>query len=160
MTLTPTPIPRPLDALVDPAWLDEHLDDPAVRIVEVDVSPARYTEGHIRNAVLWDVYRDLKDADYRPVDRAAVRTLLERSGISPESTVVLYGYAPALGVWLLELQGHRDARILDCDRDAWRRAGRSWTELPSTPAPSRYPTAVADDRIRADRTMVEEAIGD
>jgi thiosulfate/3-mercaptopyruvate sulfurtransferase len=164
MTLTPTTTttetPAPVAVLVDPAWLDEHIDDPAVRIVEVDVSPTGYTDGHIRNAVLWDVYRDLKDADYRLIDRGAVQALLEASGITPDTTVVFYGYAPAMGVWLLELQGHRDARILDCGRDAWRRSGGAWTDVSATPVRSRYPLAAEDDRIRADRAMVESAIAD
>jgi thiosulfate/3-mercaptopyruvate sulfurtransferase len=158
--MTRPPTQTTLEALVDPRWLDQHVDDPAVRIVEIDVSPAAYTQGHIKNAVLWDVYRDLKDPDYQLVDRSAVEALLERSGITPDSTVVFYGYAPAMGVWLLELHGHRDARILDCGRDAWQQAGRSWTDAPSTPAPSRYPLTAAEDRIRADRSAVAAAIGD
>src|SRR5579862_3432693 len=101
-------------ALVDPAWLALHLDDPNVRVVEVDVSATAYNDWHIDGAVLWDIYSDLKDGDYRPVDRAAVERLIDRSGIGPRTTVVFYGYAPALGVWLLALHGHRDARVLNC----------------------------------------------
>ena len=55
----------PDGVLVDPAWLERHLHDPAVRVVEVDVSPAAYDDGHIEGAVLWNVYADLKDADYQ-----------------------------------------------------------------------------------------------
>ena len=82
-----------------------HLHDPAVRVVEVDVSRSGYDEWHIPGAVHWDVYRDLKDAEYRTVDAAATERLLARSGIDPDSTVVFYGYAPALGFWLLKLYG-------------------------------------------------------
>ena len=154
-----TPTQMSLDALVDPAWLADHLDDPNVRVVEIDVSPVGYDEGHIRNAVLWNVYRDLKDAEYRLVDRAGVQALLERSGITPGSTVVFYGYAPAMGVWLLELNGHVDARILDCGREAWRAGGRPWTDAVPRPAASRYPLGAEHDHIRADRWDVEAAIG-
>ena len=100
--------------LVEPAWLEAHLDDPRVRVVEVDVSAAAYDDGHIDGAVLWNIYQDLKDSDYRPVETAALERLLDRSGIRPETTVVFYGYAPALGLWLMKLHGHADARILDC----------------------------------------------
>ncbi len=103
--------------LVDPQWLHDHLADPHVRVVEVDVSPAAYDDWHIEGAVLWNIYRDLKDADYRLVGTAALEPLLARSGIRPDSTVVFYGYAPALGFWLMKLYGHRDVRILDCCRD-------------------------------------------
>src|SRR6478736_6900094 len=106
------------DALVEPTWLAAHLDDPGMRVIEVDVSPAAYDTGHIDGAILWNVYRDLKDADYRTIDRQAVEELLGRSGIDQQSTVVFYGYAPALGFWLLKLYGHRVVRILDSGRQA------------------------------------------
>jgi hypothetical protein len=53
-------------------------------------------------AVLWDIYRDLKDADYRLIGTAATMSLLARSGIGPCSVVVFHGYAPALGFWLMK----------------------------------------------------------
>src|ERR1700731_1003694 len=84
--------------LVDPAWLAAHLGDPDLRVVEVDVSPAAYDDWHIDGAVLWNVYRDLKDADYRLVDAAALERLVTGAGITADSTVVFYGYAPAMGV--------------------------------------------------------------
>src|ERR1700760_1902996 len=83
------------EVLVDPEWLQAHLSDPRVRVVEVDVSPAAYDDWHIDGAVLWNVYADLKDAGYRTADSAAVERLVTRSGIGPDSTVVFYGYAPA-----------------------------------------------------------------
>src|SRR6202044_1367082 len=91
------------DVLVDTGWLAAHLHDPAVRIVEVDVSRAGYDDWHIDGAVLWNVYADLKDADYRTVGTAALERLVARSGIGPDSTVVFHGYAPALGFWLMKL---------------------------------------------------------
>ena len=122
--------------LVDPAWLERHLHDPAVRVVEVDVSPAAYNDGHIEGAVLWNVYADLKDADYRLADAAAVQRLVTRSGIGPDSTVVFYGYAPAMGFWLMKLYGHADVRILNCSRDIWRSGERPWSaSAPDRPSP-------------------------
>ena len=108
--------------LVDPVWLAGHLGDPDVRVIEVNVSPAAYNDWHIDGAVLWNIYADVKDAGYRTVGTAALEQLMERSGIGPDSTVVFYGYAPALGLWLMRLYGHRDVRILDCSRDTWRPA--------------------------------------
>src|SRR6201987_4318050 len=120
-------------ALVDPQWLEAHLDDPRVRVVEVDVGPAAYDDWHIDGAVLWNVYADLKDADYRTADSAAVERLVARSGIGPDSTVVFYGYAPALGLWLMTLYGHPDVGILDCSRDTWRAVGSPWSTAASEP---------------------------
>jgi thiosulfate/3-mercaptopyruvate sulfurtransferase len=91
------------EMLVDAEWLEVHLSDPGVRVVEVDVSAAAYNDWHIDGAVLWNIYSDLKDADYRLVGAAALQRLVTDSGIDGDSTVVFYGYAPALGVWLLKL---------------------------------------------------------
>jgi thiosulfate/3-mercaptopyruvate sulfurtransferase len=74
--------------LVDPGWLEAHLHDPSVRVVEVDVSAAGYGEWHVDGATAWNVYADLKDADYQLITAPEVRRLFERSGIGPDTTVV------------------------------------------------------------------------
>ena len=147
------------DLLVDPGWLAARLHDPAVRVVEVDVSRAAYDQWHIDQAVLWNVYADLRDADYRPVDDAAVGRLLARSGIRPDMTVVLYGYAPAMGLWLMKLYGHQDVKILDCSRDTWHAEGYPCSGTPAGPAVTSYPLPGQDRRLRADHAEVRGAIG-
>ena len=146
-------------ALVRAEWLEAHLRDPAVRVVEVDVSRRAHDEWHIDGAVLWDVYRDLKDADYRLIDTAATERLLARSGIGPGSTVVFYGYAPALGFWLMKLYGHQDVRVLDCSRDAWRDEGHPVSSQPSEPAAAGYVLPGPDPRLQAGHSAVRDAIG-
>ena len=148
------------DVLVSADWLEAHLHDPAVRVVEIDVSRLAYDEWHIDGAVLWNVYSDLKDADYRLVDAAAVSQLLARSGIGPDSTVVCYGYAPPMGFWLMKLYGHADVRILDCSRDAWQASGRRTSSTPAEPMAGRYALPAEDKRLRADHAAVRDAIAD
>ena len=151
---------RRADVLVGPDWLEEHLDDSRVRLVEVDVSATAYNEGHIPGAVLWNVYSDLKDSEYRLLDAAAMQRLLVRTGIDPRSTVVFYGYAPALAFWLLKLYRHADVRVLDCSRGAWMDDERPWTTDAPTPKPTtRYPLTGPDATIRADYSTVRAAIG-
>jgi thiosulfate/3-mercaptopyruvate sulfurtransferase len=145
-------------ALADPQWLQDHLGDPAVRVVEVDVSPAAYKDGHVDGAVLWNIYSDLKDANYQLVGADALEQLMERSGIGPDSTVVFYGYAPALGLWLMKLYGHRDVRILNCSRDSWRAAGRPWSTTASSAATGSFHLGNQDSAIRADWIAVRDAI--
>jgi thiosulfate/3-mercaptopyruvate sulfurtransferase len=140
-------------------WLAAHLHDPLVRVVEVDVSPAAYNDGHIDGAVLWDIYGDLKDADYRTVGTGALQRIITRSGIGPQSTVVFYGYAPALGLWLMRLYGHRDVRILDCSRDLWRADGYPWATAASQPPPGTLLLGAEDPGVRADQATVLDAIG-
>jgi thiosulfate/3-mercaptopyruvate sulfurtransferase len=159
VTSTPVPEPAAAGVLVSPAWLQARLHDPAVRVVEVDVSRAAYNDWHIDGAVLWNIYADLRDAEYLPVPALAVQRLLERSGIAPHTTVVFYGYGPAMGLWLMKLYGHADARILDCSRDTWRGEGRPASSMATEPAPASYPLADPDARLRAGHAAVLGAIG-
>jgi thiosulfate/3-mercaptopyruvate sulfurtransferase len=144
--------------LVEPEWLLAHLHDPGVRVVEVDVSPDAHDGGHVEGAVLWNIYRDLKDADYAFVGPGAFADLVRRSGIGADSTVVLYGYAPAMGLWLLRLFGHRDVRILDCSRAEWERVGGPMTTAATIVTPTRYELTDERAELRADRRCVERAI--
>ena len=147
------------EVLVSAQWLEAHLHDPGVRVVEVDVSRLAYDEWHIDGAVLWNIYADLKDADYRLVDAAAVQRLLDRGGIRPDSTVVCYGYGPAMGFWLMKLYGHADVRILDCSRDTWRDEGRPRSSSAVEPPAARYTLPGEDGLVRADHAAVRGAIG-
>src|SRR5579872_5709731 len=159
-TAVSTPRPGTGDqVLVDAAWLQAHLADPRVRVVEVDVSAAAYDDWHIDGAVLWNIYADLKDADYRLAGTAALQRLVARSGIGPDSTVVFYGYAPAQGLWLMKLYGHPDVRILDCSRDTWRAGGHPWSTDTSEQPADGYRLDGEDYRVRADRVAVQDAIG-
>jgi len=139
------------EVLVRPEWLQAHLSDPHVRVVEVDVSTAAYDDWHIDGAVLWNIYADLKDADYRLAGTTALERLVARSGIGPDSTVVFYGYAPALGLWLMKLYGHRDVRILDCSRDTWRAAGYAWSTTATKPPTGGFCLGGEDACLRAGR---------
>jgi thiosulfate/3-mercaptopyruvate sulfurtransferase len=148
------------DVLVDAPWLEEHLHDPGLRLIEIDVNATAYDRGHIEGAVLWNVYRNLKDGNYQLVDTAAVQKLIAGSGIAPDSTVVFYGCGPAMGFWLMKLYGHTDVHVLDCSRDTWQEAGRPWTTEVPAPATTDYRLPDQDERLRADRTRIQSAIDD
>ena len=128
----------------EPAWLAEHLTDPDIRVVEVDVSRAAYEQGHIPGAVLWNAYTDLHHADYSPLDRREFEELLSRSGLAPDATIVFYGYGPSLGFWLVKAYGHERALILHDTREGWRDAGRPWTTDIPRPVTSPYPLPEAE----------------
>jgi len=147
------------NALVEADWLEVHLDDPALRVVEVDVSPKSYAEGHLPGAVFWDIYKTLKDATYRLVDQETLAKIFSASGIGPDTKVVFYGYGPALGYWLLKHYRHADAAILNMSKQRWREEGRPWTSEVAQPAPVRYDLPSPDDALRASQPAVEAAIG-
>jgi thiosulfate/3-mercaptopyruvate sulfurtransferase len=124
-----------MNALVDAGWIGAHLDDPAVRIVEVDVSRAAYEQGHIPGAVLWNAYADLRHPDYSPIGRVELERLLSRSGLTPETTVVFYGYGAHLGYWLMTSLGHERVALMDGPREHWQGA---WSLEAPAPAPTSY----------------------
>ena len=139
-TPRPTPSDR-VEPLVDAAWLGRHLHDAGVRVVEVDVNDQAYNEGHIEGAVLWNVYADLKDDQYRTLDRDAFAALCAKSGIDEDTVVVFYGYAPALGFWLLELAGHRNTKVLNASRSTWQQLGLPWSTASPRPVPTTFDAA-------------------
>ncbi len=154
-----TPSQGRQEATIDVPWLAAHVGDPAIRVVEVDVSRAAYDQGHIPGATHWDAYVDLRDAAYQPVQPLELQQLLSRSGITPETTIVFYGYAAQLGFWLVKAHGHRDVRMLIGPREQWSAGGQRWTaELPKLKE-SVYPLPIVDAGILASREAVEGAIG-
>ncbi|HEX3264895.1 MAG TPA: sulfurtransferase [Candidatus Limnocylindrales bacterium] len=111
-------------ALVDAAWAQQHLDDPNVRFVEVDVDTAAYAESHIPGAVGWNWTSQLSDGIRRDVaSRDDFTGLLRAAGIGPDTTIVLYGdnnnWFAAWAYWQLKLFGWEDVRILDGGRKHW-----------------------------------------
>lgn len=126
------------DMRVDVSFVAAHLEDPTIRIVEVDVSPTAYRAGHIPGAILWNAYADLRHADYRPVSAADVLELLRRSGVSVDTTIIFCGYAAHLGLWLLKSHGHDQVRLLDGPRERWKHASWDWTTEIPAPRQSLY----------------------
>jgi thiosulfate/3-mercaptopyruvate sulfurtransferase len=146
------------DARVDAAWIASHIDDPSVRFVEIDVSAAAYNAGHIPGAVLWNAYTDLRHSEYRPVSAVELRDLLRKSGVTPDMTVVFYGYGAHLGFWLLKSHGHDRVRLMDGSREQWKTVGQNWSTDVPTPARSQYVLA-AQDAFFSSKEDVQEMIG-
>ncbi|MFL5721868.1 MAG: sulfurtransferase [Chloroflexota bacterium] len=124
------------DVLVDADWALEHIDDPNVRFVEVDVDTAAYDEGHIPGAVAWNWTSQLSDGLRRDiVGREELQELLRASGIGPGTTIVLYGdnnnWFAAWAYWQLKLFGLDNLRILNGGRKLWVAQGlRTSTDVP------------------------------
>lgn len=153
------------DVLVSADWAREHLDDPSVRFVEVDVDTTSYTQSHLPGAVGWDWTSQLADGIRRDLaSREDFSALLSRSGIGPDTTVVLYGdnnnWFAAWAYWQLKLFGHRDVRILDGGRRYWLDNGLPLTiDVPAHPA-TEYRLPEPDFAFRAFRDDVLSRLGD
>jgi thiosulfate/3-mercaptopyruvate sulfurtransferase len=150
--------------LVDADWVEAHLNDPNVVIVEVDEDTSAYDKGHIRNAVKLDWKKDLQDPVRRDfVDKATFERLMSERGISNDHTVVLYGgnnnWFAAYAYWYFKLYGHRDVKLLDGGRKKWELESRELTqEVPARPRTT-YVAKDPDTSIRAFRDEVVNAIG-
>ena len=152
------------DVLVDADWVEAHLDDPEVVIVEVDEDTSAYDKGHIRNAIKLDWRKDLQDPVRRDfVDKAGFEALMSERGIANDHTVVLYGgnnnWFAAYAYWYFKLYGHEKVRLLDGGRKKWELDSRELvTEVPERPK-TNYVAKEQDTSIRAFRDEVVDAIG-
>jgi thiosulfate/3-mercaptopyruvate sulfurtransferase len=117
------------DALVETTWLAERIDDPSIRIVEVDEDVTAYRKGHLPGAVQWNWFGDLHDPLRREfIDQAGLTRLLGRSGVGPDMTVVLYGgnnnWFASYAYWLLKYLGFDRVKLLNGGRQKWELESR------------------------------------
>lgn len=153
--------------LVDPDWLQAHLNDPKVRIIALNwTDSTNFDAGHIPGAIYWDWKEMLWDPQTR--DFPDARTFADRcsaAGIANDTTVVFYG-DPAVQFgtyawWVFKYCGHKDARVLNGARKRWELEGRPLTAERSKIAPAQYTpnTASGNAAMRAMRDEVLAAIG-
>ena len=147
------------EVLVTTEWAAEHLNDPKVRFVEVDVDTSAYDQGHIAGAVGWNWQTQLQDNVRRDlIERAALEKLLSESGISNDTTIILYGdnnnWFAAYAFWQLKLNSHNDVRLLNGGRKKWAEEKRELTTAPAKVTPASYKVAGTDESIRAKRDTV------
>ena len=152
------------DVLVDADWVESHLDDPDVVLVEVDEDTTAYDKGHIRNAIKLDWKKDLQDPVRRDfVDRHGFEQLMSERGIGNDDTVILYGgnnnWFAAYAYWYFRLYGHSNVKLLDGGRKKWELESREMvTAVPERPQTS-YRATEQDSSLRALRDEVVNSIG-
>jgi len=151
-------------ALVTADWVEEHLADPSIVLVEVDEDAEAYDKGHIAGAVKLDWKVDLQDGvrhDF--ISKEKLEALLSAKGIGTDDTIVFYGgnnnWFAAYAFWYLAYYGHKNLRLLDGGRKKWELDSRELTdEVPTRPATT-YTAQEPNDQIRAFRDEVISAIG-
>jgi thiosulfate/3-mercaptopyruvate sulfurtransferase len=152
------------DVLVDTDWVQQHLTDESIRIVEVDENPALYAEAHIPGAIGFDWKKDLQDQVKRDfLGPEAFGELFGGRGISNDHTIVLYGdrnnWFAAYTYWYLKYYGHDNVKLMNGPREKWISEGRpTSTEVPEFAAAT-FNTAGGDASIRALREEVLESLG-
>jgi thiosulfate/3-mercaptopyruvate sulfurtransferase len=147
------------DVLVDTDWVQQHLNDESVRIVEVDENPALYAEAHIPGAIGFDWKADLQDQVKRDfLGPEEFGKLFGSRGISNDHTIVLYGdrnnWFAAYTYWYLKYYGHDDVKLMNGPREKWISEGRpTGTDVPSYEEAT-FKTSAGDAAIRAMRDEV------
>jgi len=151
------------DVLVDTQWVENHLSDETIRIVEVDENPALYAEAHIPGAIGFDWKKDLQDQVKRDfLGPAEFGELFGSRGISNDHTVVLYGdrnnWFAAYTYWYLKYYGHDNVRLMNGPREKWISEGRpTSTDVPAYDSQS-FSARDGDESIRAYRDEVLAAL--
>src|SRR5262245_33229765 len=146
--------------MVTTDWMADRLDDPSLRIVEVDEDTDAYHRGHVPGAVAVNWTSDLQDPLRRDfVSPEAFAALQDRLGITNSTTVLLYGgnnnWFAAYAYWYYKVYGHVDVRLVDGGRKAWELEGRELTtKVPAIMATSGYRSASPNLAIRAFRQQV------
>jgi thiosulfate/3-mercaptopyruvate sulfurtransferase len=147
------------EVLVDTVWLGDHLQDPAVRVIEVSEDTALYDRSHIPGAVHFNWQTQLQDRVRRDwIGKAQFEQLLGAHGIGNDTTVVLYGdtynWFAAYCLWLCRMYGMRRVRLLNGGRARWIAEGRPMAaDVPSYPRVT-FEAKAPDLSIRAFRDQV------
>ncbi len=142
------------EVLVKTDWVVQHHQDPNVRIVEVDVDTSAYAEGHVPGAIAWAWNTQLSDPIQRDIlSKEDFEKLMADSGISNDTTVILYGdnnnWFAAWAFWQMKIYGHRQVGIMDGGRKKWIAESREvTTEVPSV-ARTTYKASPPDLSLRA-----------
>ena len=151
-------------SLVSGDWVAENINNPKVVIVEVDEDTTLYEQGHIENAITFHWRDDLQDGLIRDlISKEKFEALLSKSGISNDSTVILYGgnnnWFATYAFWYFKVYGHQDVRLLDGGRKRWELDARPFVAEVPTRTATRYVAKERDNSIRAYRDEVIAAIG-
>jgi thiosulfate/3-mercaptopyruvate sulfurtransferase len=141
-------------ALVSTQWVADHLNDPNLRLLEVDVDTAAYGQGHIQGAVGVNWTTQLGDPVRRDIPSPeAWARLLGESGVSPETRIIFYGdnnnWFAAFAYWISKLYGHDNAALMNGGRKKWELENRPLTTDPPTLSPTSYPVRQPDFQYRA-----------
>ncbi len=152
------------EVLVSTDWVAQHLNDPGLRLIEVDVDTTAYDSGHIPGAVGWNWQSQLNDPIRRDIpDAKAFARLLGEAGVTPQTTVILYGdnnnWFAAFAFWLLQLYGHTNAKLMNGGRAKWVAEQRPLVTARPAIQPTTYPVPKkVNTALRARRPDIEKAL--
>src|SRR5271169_2203659 len=147
------------EVLVETDWVTAHGKDTNLRLVEVDVDTTAYDQGHIAGAVGWNWQTQLQDQVRRTLaSKQQFEALCSEAGITPETTVILYGdnnnWFSAWALWQFKYYGHKDVQLMNGGRKKWVLEDRPLTTEKVALTRTVYKAKEADNSIRAFRDQV------
>jgi thiosulfate/3-mercaptopyruvate sulfurtransferase len=142
------------EVLVTTEWVASNLNNPGLRLVEVDVDTTSYDKGHIPGAVGWNWQTQLQDGVRRDlIEKEELERLLGESGISNDTTILLYGdnnnWFAAYAYWQLKYYGHDKVHLVDGGRKKWVAENRELTTEPAHVKPASYHAKDPNESLRA-----------
>ena len=151
------------ETIVSTDWVAENKDNADVVVVEVDVDTGGYDEGHVPGALGWNWAEQLCDQVVRDIlPKAAMEELLSSSGISNDTTVVLYGdnnnWFAAWAFWQMKIYGHEKVMLMNGGRSKWLEEGREISLEAPAREPAEYSAADADSSLRSFLPAVQQAV--
>src|SRR5215471_474002 len=151
------------ETLVSTDWVASHLNDQKVRIAEVDVDTKSYDEAHIPGAIGWAWNTQLSDTVRRDIlSQQQFEELMSKSGISRDTTVVIYGdnnnWFAAWAFWQMKIYGHADVRLMNGGRKKWLAEGRELSTETPKPVRANYGASTPDLSLRSFLPDVQAAI--
>ena len=167
--------------LVETDWLAQHLDDPAVRVLEctvylnpadvpggyrVESGRAKWAEGHIPGAGFVDLQEELSDRTsslrFMMPPAAQFAEVMGRAGVGDGVRVVLYDRAVNMWAarvwWMLKAFGFDNAAVLNGGFKKWTVEKRAVASDPGT-RPARTFTPRPRPGLMADKAGVLAALG-
>ena len=141
------------EVLVDTNWTSQHLNDPNVRIAEVDYDPTtNYHLGHIPGSVLLDWRKDINDPISRNIlSKESCQNLLRSIGVNDDTTLILYGdfnnWFAAFAFWVFKYYGFKDVRIMNGGRRKWLEEDRDLDKTIPKYSPGGFVASDPDNNI-------------
>ncbi len=151
------------EVLVTTDWLEGHLEDSNIAIVEVDEDTTAYEKGHIPNAIALNWETDLHDSPRREfITSERLASLLGEKGIGTDDTIVLYSgnnnWFAAYAYWLFKLRGVENIKLLNGGRKKWELESRLLTQDVPERSPADFHTGSERPELRVFRDEVVQRV--
>lgn len=156
--------------LVSTEWLDEHLADPSVKVLDAswhlptaNRNPqAEFAREHIPSAQFFDIDGIAMPDTGLPHMAASPELFSEMVsalGISVDDTIIVYDtvglFSAARAWWNFRVMGARSTFVLDGGLPKWRSEGRPVTTKIERPGPARFVPSPVRDAIVSAETLLE-----